>query len=373
MLLLPQDLASCDFLRLGRSFCGWASAASLLVCVAGCSSNGSSESAGGSGNIAGSNAAGAPGTGGGSGGDSGNGSAAGSGNTAGMGGDGAAGGGSPTTQKLSGGFSVNLDGLSSVTMVGGNVYDAEAPTTVIWTKRASVGDCELSVPSQPFCDPSCGSSACIEGNQCVPHPKPVSVGDVTVRGVGAAEFSMSPKGDSFYYVPPPGVTIPYPPAADGAAIRFEVAGGSFGPFVLEAESIAPLEITSSNPLSIKDGEPLVVTWTPGASAGARVSLELDLSHHGGTKGRVVCEVADTGSVSIASELVKELVGLGLSGFPTLDIERRFTGTTPVAAGTVELSVRSAQRLDVNVPGLVSCSGPEDCPEGQTCQDDLQCK
>ena len=279
----------------------------------------------------------------------------------------------PATTKLSGGFSVNLDGLSSLTSIGGNVYAGEQLSTVVWTTRATSGGCSLRTPSQPFCDPACGADACVEGDRCVPYPKPVSVGNVTVRGLGAAEFSMGPKGDTFYYVTPTGVTLPYPPAGDGAPIRFEGEGGDFGPFALESEGILPLALTSSSPLEVAPNAPLEITWTPGASQRARISIELDLSHHGGTKGQVICDLEDTGSVSIGAELVTELIGLGLAGFPALDVVRTSKVATNVAAGSIALTVRSAARLDVSVPGLVSCSGSEDCPTGQTCQPDLQCQ
>jgi hypothetical protein len=190
-------------------------------------------------------------------------------------------------------------------------------------------------------------------------------------GVGS-EFSMSPTGETLYYAPPTGATIPYPPAPDGAAIRFEADGGVFGAFTLESEGIAPFELTSPNPAAIEAGKPLVITWKKGTSDRARVDLDLNLSHHGGTKGKIVCDVEDTGSLELPASLIGELVGLGASGFPILEINRRARGSAKVAAGEIELAVTSQLRVDVTLPGLVSCYEDEECPSGQTCQPDLRC-
>lgn len=136
---------------------------------------------------------------------------------------------------------------------------------------------------------------------------------------------------------------------------------------------APLAITSSNPAAIETGAALRITWTPGQSELARIHIELDLSHHGGTKGKISCDVEDTGSIEIPATMVANLIGLGVSGFPTLEISRRAVGTASVAAGVIELAVLSQSRLDVTVPGLLSCSEDSECPTGQTCQPDLQCR
>jgi hypothetical protein len=281
-----------------------------------------------------------------------------------------------SSQKL-GGFTIELKPNSSgsgTTTIGGNVYEGAKPENVTWQSRTKSGDCELLIPSVPFCSTACGSSeVCVATDRCAPYPASVGVGAVTLQGVGSADITMNPEGDTKYYAPPKGTVIPFPPAADGSEIRVQAAGGSLGPFTIVSEAIAPLAITSDNPAAITTGAPLQIRWTPGVSELARIHLELDLSHHGGTKGKIACDLADDGSVEIPSALLTELIGLGLAGFPTVEIARRAIGTANVTGGKVTLDVVSQARLDVTVPGLVSCSEDSDCPSGQTCQDDLQCK
>lgn len=287
------------------------------------------------------------------------------------GGGGAAGSGSSVSLL---GFEVLLDATTSVSSLSGTVYDGTYPDLLVWTTQAASEGCELRVPSTPFCDPPCGAEgACVAPDRCAAFPKAVNVGDVRVSGLGDTAFTMTPREDNSFYRPPPSVRLPYPPAADGAPVRLEAEGGAFEPFVLESEGIAPLLVTSSQPVPIAKSEPLEVAWTPGASRRTRMLIELNLARHGGQKGKLSCNVPDSGRASIPPDLVTDLIALGIAGFPKLVITRRATGAARVSAGVVELLVSSRVSLDVSVPGLTSCNVSEDCPTGQSCQRDLQCK
>lgn len=286
-----------------------------------------------------------------------------------------AGAGGAATVKL-GGFTLELkadDSGSGTTSLAGTIYDGDTPPNVVWNLRSSAAECELLVPSVPFCEVPCGSEVCVALNRCVPYPSPVSVGTVRVQGVGTSEIVMSPQGDTLYYVPSRATMLPYPPAADGSVITLVATGGTLEPFTIRTDAIAPLVATGEDPAAIRLSEPLRLTWTAGASENARIHVELDLSHHGGTKGKVICDTADDGSLEIPGAMLTELVELGLAGFPTVELVRRADGSAITRAGVVQFEVVSRISRDVTVPGLVSCTKDAECPTGQTCQPDLQCK
>jgi hypothetical protein len=103
-----------------------------------------------------------------------------------------------------------------------------------------------------------------------------------------------------------------------------------------------------------------------------VHVKLDISHHGGSKGEIACDVDDKGALTIASELISALLDLGVAGFPTVRVTRHLEGEAKIPAGRVQLIVSSLAEEAVVVPGLVSCAGADDCPEGKTCLGDLTC-
>jgi hypothetical protein len=69
----------------------------------------------------------------------------------------------------------------------------------------------------------------------------------------------------------------------------------------------------------------------------------------------------------------QLVNLGFSGFPAVDLTRRSADSVEVAGlGCVELEVLASARIDAAPPGVTSCNVDTDCEDGQTCQEDLTC-
>jgi hypothetical protein len=255
------------------------------------------------------------------------------------------------------------------TAVLGKVYDGPFPYGVIWEDHTGSGLCRLYVPRIPFCDPPCMMSeeVCVEDDSCARYPTPIGVGTVQVEGM-VASFSMDPL-NSVYQIT--GVTLPYPPFSEGDDITFAASGdSSVAAFTMTAKGISPLTVL--NETILVDGSPLTLQWVPPNNpALSTISVMFDVSYHGGTKGKVEFEAPDTGSVVVPGELLDQLINLGTSGFPKVEITRRATGiTTPPVP--VTLIVQSRVTRFLSIPGVISCMGDSDCPEGMTCGNDFKC-
>jgi len=124
----------------------------------------------------------------------------------------------------------------------------------------------------------------------------------------------------------------------------------------------------TNPsISIESGKTFTLNWTAGTVAAARIQLTFDLSHHGGSKGQIICDTADTGSLAVSGTLLESLIALGVTGYPKAYITRALSGTTTVGSGQAQLKVYSDLDYVAQIPGLVSCQNDTQCPTGQTCQ------
>jgi hypothetical protein len=281
-----------------------------------------------------------------------------------------------TSDAALGGFVVGLvsadpeQGRAAYAWVQGKVYDGTMPEGLSWTVEHEAGGCRLLVPHVPFCAAPCGgTAACVAPGQCVPYPTALNLGRVRVAGVGAAAFEMEPVAGS--YQPDAAVKLPYPPFSEGGVVRVTAAGGALGAFALEARAIAPLAFEQSPALVA--GQPVPLTWTPPAQGGTRIEASLDISHHGGAKGRIECDVPDSGHLELSADQVTRLLALGVAGFPTIVLARVSTGTTAVRAGGITLRVVSAVERPVQIEGLRSCKDDSQCPPGKLCRSDLTCQ
>ena len=274
---------------------------------------------------------------------------------------------------LAGAFQVRLvppvAGDGGFTSVVGKVYDGPNPELLVWEKQASDGDCTLLTPRVPFCTTPCGgSAACVANDTCQAYPSSRSVGTVHVTGLGASDFTMSPVVNTYQ----PAVTLPFPAFAANDVITFEAAGGSYAPFSISSRGIDPLELTNSS-LVLTTGQAVTLTWTPPTAGSATVHVKLDISHHGGSKGKIDCTTADDGSLTLGAALLTPLLNLGVAGFPSIVVSRNSVGSAVIAPGRVDLTITSDVERAVQIPGLASCTNNADCPDGGTCKTDLTCQ
>jgi hypothetical protein len=302
--------------------------------------------------------------------------------TAGAGGaGGATGAGGTTGNAALGGFTITIVAEAPATATAaataahttliGKIYDGAYPAGTLWTLVESAGGCDLLTPKVPYCSTPCASGqVCVEDGKCGSYPTSQNVGTVTVTGMGA-DFTMA-AGPSNTYQPDTSVTLAYPPCAEGSAMTIAAIGGTLAPFTLNGTCIAPLDLPAGT-YALATGSPLALTWTaPGATSTSRIRVHLDISHHGGSKGKIECDVQDTGSLSIPASLVTKLVGLGVAGYPTITVSRAFWSEATIAAGRVALTITAPVERAVTVPGVESCTADTECTAPKTCQDDLTC-
>lgn len=262
------------------------------------------------------------------------------------------------------------DGFTSVL---GSVYDAPIPQQLSWEIAATAEDCELRVPSVPFCDPGCGSSGvCAPGDECIPYPEAQDVGTVRVTGLDSEEFEMELTSGA--YQPPPAISLPNPPADEGAAIALATTGGAFAPFEIETTGIAPLALAGPDRVPLDGSEALALQWEPPEDEqAARIQIRLDISHHGGLKGEIVCDVVDDGDHAVPAELIAQLIDLGTAGFPSFTVTRIASGSVNLEHGRVLLKVLSSTERFFEIPGIVSCNQNDECGDAGTCGVDRTCQ
>ncbi len=280
----------------------------------------------------------------------------GSGSGTSAGGGGGAGGGD--TVQLHGAVVVALhpaaEDAEGYTSVLARFFDGPTPDALPNRLKDEVGDCQLLVPDLPFCSSACTPAVCTASDVCTPYPNPKSAGTLELAGLGAA-LQVEPATTMFVYQPP---SLPNPPCVEGEEIAAKTEA-----FELSARCIPQLELTGADPIPVMSGQTVHVEWVPPAEpASSRIRIGLDISHHGGKKGEISCDVPDTGSFDIPASLVTQLVELGLAGFPTINVNR----VSVDESGGASLVVSSDITRAVDT-GVTSCQEDTECPDGQTCQ------
>lgn len=267
--------------------------------------------------------------------------------------------------------------ISSTTNVQGKVCDAPpiAGRMLAWELTAEEEGCQLLEPHAPFCDPPCEQGlTCIEDNQCVSPETCFDLGTVTLQGLqtetGENLITLTPIKNVYQVA---GVRLVYPPFSEGTPIRIETTGGELDAFSIESTGIAPLELLMDGDVLVAPDQPITLEWVPAGPTGkSRIEVRLDISHHGGQKGEIVCDIEDIGSFNVPASLVTQLLNLGIAGYPVIEIMRVAIGTVVTSPGRVLLKMQTIESRQVQIPGLVSCSNDSDCPSGQACLDSFMC-
>jgi hypothetical protein len=307
----------------------------VLMQTLGCSSDGPSNGTGGTG-----------------------GQAAGSG----KGGNSASTGGASSSKDIVGTFAITLNPAIDVTgpytSIFGTVYTGEYPSDVVETPVSASDSCTVYRFSRHNCtSPACTTTqACVDTNVCRDFPTVVSVGEVTVNGIGSAPLTLAAINNNYQN----GAEISYPGFGDGTSITLNAAGSHYPAFSVSAKGVAPAALRKDSYL-LSPGTALSLEWEPGSAAvAANVSLLLNISKHGGSAGYLKCELDDSGSFTIPGEQIQALIDLGVAGFPQLTFTRSTRGEAQVSTGLVALEVNALAVPTLAVEGYCSCNDSSDC-------------
>jgi hypothetical protein len=256
------------------------------------------------------------------------------------------------------------------TAVSGTLTDGVVPYNVL-EPLLTEDDCVFLYPKELFCDPACASgTTCDEDGDCVPYPRNTDAGTLTLEGL-SGPVSMDAIAPSlvYYYAG----DLPHPGFNAGDPVELYASGAeSYEPFSMLAFGVSALAVNQSE-MPLTPDEPSTLTWTPSDSdVDRRVLVEVNIANHGGIPARIECSTLDEGSLAIPAALVNGLLNAGYSGFPSVTVTRQSADTTSTVDGCIDFTVLSSVTLSVAIPGLVSCSSDEDCPNGQTCLPDLTC-
>lgn len=246
----------------------------------------------------------------------------------------------------------------------GRFFDGPTPDVLQLELASEAGECQLLVPFAPFCNEACTPGVCTADDECTPYPKPLGLGSLDIGGLGDA-LSLKPASAMQVYQAP---SMPNPPCEAGTQVSATAVDHGLA---LEAECIGQLELTGPDPVPVMSGEPVVVSWsTTGSAPSSRVLIRLDIAHHGGKKGEIVCDVPDSGEFAIPEPLVTELVGLGLAGYPDISVTRVARGVDAKHENAV--LVLSSNVLRPVDTGVASCQETSQCPDDQVCLDTKVC-
>jgi hypothetical protein len=259
-----------------------------------------------------------------------------------------------------GGFSIEKQ--SDFGVVQGAVTDGVVPTAV---PNVAFEDatCKLLERRTLACIPACiGAETCGEDGACIPYPRQINVGEVTISGL-TRETKMSPLAPGNSYFAPGADNPPY--EVDREIVLSAAGGGEHEAFQLFGIGSEPLAEAPS--WVLEAGKDLSLEWAaPASAARATVLVELTIDQHGSSPLSLSCEFPDTGAATVPSAIIDQLIGSGVSGFPNGRITRRTADHVDLAVGCVDLVVGSPLAAKVSVAGSTPCNGSVECPDGQVC-------
>lgn len=258
---------------------------------------------------------------------------------------------------------------AAYTSFQGAMTDGPTPPKKNWKEKKTIDECKLLVPYFPFCNEECEDGVCVDEDVCQKEPDNVYGGKITLKGLKNNKNEASLILDTliYNYIFQSGTFLSFPPFEEGDEVSLTTEGSSSVPgFTLTAKGINPLVILDDT-ISLIDGKPIKLRWEAASDPeNSVISIALDISHHGGTKGKIVCETRDDGSLDIPAELLKDLKNLGVAGYPRIEITRKVTAKNSVTNVTLEF-VSTITKI-VNIPGVISCDDEGGCPDGYTCED-----
>lgn len=239
----------------------------------------------------------------------------------------------------------------------------------------SVGECKLYQPPTLSCDPPCGvNERCDRSGSCIPVPRNQDLGKLVFRGM-QEDLDLEARSPGNHYLN--SGTLAHPVILQNQTVRLIGLEAPGGPLNLHAHGFEALGGVAEK-YELQKGKELALSWNaPQSPEHSKMLVNLNVNNHGANASWIACVFEDNGSAKIPATLLDDLQAAGLSGFPSIELNRSSVDSArlqlqPQGEGCVELVVESAQVADVVVPGLLSCNEDSDCPDGQSCKDDLTC-
>jgi hypothetical protein len=274
-------------------------------------------------------------------------------------------GSTATIDQLSGGFALTLAGDTADTGFSGMIVSGAVATPPDWILARKPNGCVLN-QSHPTCVPACAEALiCSQQLSCVAAPTPESVGKIHVTGLGSSELVLT-AAHGFYALAADAM-LPDPPCAPGDTIEIQTEAGRFPSFTLTTDCIAPVSFNGS--IKYIKNSPLKVSWTTSSPPAGRIKLQIDLGAP--SRGRIVCDLDDTGSIAVAADLIPLLIKLGASGTPTVTLTRIATGRALMGEPSqVLFTAQQTVQTTFDIAG-VSCAVNSDCAS-RSCQSNGIC-
>jgi hypothetical protein len=225
---------------------------------------------------------------------------------------------------------------------------------------AEEGDCRLYSRGSFFCEPACTEGVCVDG-ECRPFNSLVEVGDLVVDGL-ASDYSMDLANAFVGFGLRSPVYVGHTRGAEkelfdgGSSIEVTAEGSTaFPSFAGSARGVEELlaDIIPGDHLQLPFMRDHEVQWTPGGDD-TRVRLTLrgaELGHGSPPKDKLVCDVPDTGRLTVPGALLArlpefvlpvehELGCVGRCPWTPSSLARYRRSSVPVGDGTVEIVVAS---------------------------------
>jgi hypothetical protein len=264
-----------------------------------------------------------------------------------------------------GGFQVSI--YEDYSLVQGAIADGVVPISIL-EQVASEDECVLLRRNNPHCDPSCESGfTCDFDGECIDYPANQDLGSVKLLGLDELVVMDPVQPGNTYF----DTSLGHPAFSHGQLLEIRATEGWAGAWDLHGVGSDVL-VPGESLWQVSETQDLTVTWAP-PPEGSRghVRLKLNIDQHGTSPVSVLCDMEDDGQGTVAAELIQSLVLYGVSGFPSASLSRRTVDQATVEAGCFDLVVDTPVHVDVDVAGFTPCKDNDDCPDGQTCNLELE--
>jgi hypothetical protein len=255
-------------------------------------------------------------------------------------------------------------GDPAYTRVYGTINDGPAPPGIIFEKVEESGPCKLFKTIIPFCVNCNLGGKCVADDSCQREPSPVNVGKVTVIGLKSngikTSFTMIPSKSNYYQL----VEKPdFPPFSEGDSIVLQAEGtATIPPITVKTRGVSPLVVTNEE-IVFEDGKPVTIKWQKPAIAGvSAMTIRINVSYHGGTKGEIIVDCEDNGEVTVPASMIDKLKSWGIAGYPVAELTRLSIVT--IDSMNPGLIIQSTKIKLITIPGLENCDQNEDCTTGR---------